>query len=234
MNASRLTWIVAAVVGVAVLGVVAVVLSRGTPAERAPRGGDATVSQPAQTGPTADTGPQVASRAVGRAPAAPAVEPKAKGQGAPAPAPRGKIYPASEEPQRPGPFTTKEQWVEELAVGQLEFSPQTIERNRDILDELAQLHGQYVVTIEKLREERQKAFEQAHAEHYTEEQAKDLDLRWKRQTLPHEQALLENELRILEKLRPRLGAEETPALDKLIGNLSRLFETNKKLESDAQ
>jgi len=146
---------------------------------------------------------------------------------------RPALYPPEQAPAQPDPFTTREQWLEEIVVGQLGLGPETIQRNQDVLDDLAALHAKHVTTLEELRQERQKAFEKAHEARYTPEQAEQLARQWQRRILPHEQALLEEELAILEKLRPRLEGQEAEQLARRLEELRDLWQRNNSLEHGA-
>jgi len=83
-----------------------------------------------------------------------------------------------------------------------------------------------------LQVERQKALEAAHYAHYTAEQAKALNLEWTAKMLPYELPLLLEEMRTLEKFRPRLDPAGVKNLDRTLGRLYKQWDADRKTQME--
>ena len=253
MKESAISWAVTAALGILVVGFgVFMLVGRQTGPGRASTSGaaqadvSASGAQPsaggAQAGPapTAPSGAQQGTDTASATAALPGTAASAADVKQPAVQPAGrtrpapKIYPKEDESQPPSPYSTKEQFVEGVFVGQFALGPAQIQEYKDVVAGLEKLHEKYVTVIEKLEQERQKAFEEAHARQVTPEEATALELEWRKKIAPYRGPLCMEERKVLNLLRPRLDAQGVTKLDTMLGDLYKMWQEDKKLLADEQ
>ena len=217
MQGSKMAWLITALLGVIVVGVIAFVLVKGSSTDRQQR-------VPQAGGPQV-AGQSAAAQQTGRTPTvvSPVKPIPTAGTKPPVKVARPKID------YRPPRSVSRDEWINKSIVAKGGISEQRVQENKEVFEELGQIHEKYKDVIDVIAASQQEAAKAAEIDDPNAE-IKEPATDARKQMAGQEMALLVEEMRALDRLRQKLPENEQGPLGATIAELYQRYEGLKKAE----